>query len=176
MVKCILTLDLATRSGYCLWKLGSKPVLGNKNFTRYKDNMDARLYYFEKWLDRLVRINEVDFIVYEAPILVHNGPKTTKPATAFILMNLAGSPHRIGFKHGARVSHCRADRWRSKVLGNGRLTSDEAKEKAMQFARDCGFDPKYHDEADAFCLMEYTARLLDIKRAWHDSWEFNFDG
>lgn len=164
----LLTLDLATRSGFCHWNPGVMPTIGSKDMSWAWDDLGKFLHCYEKWLRKFLVENHVDWVTFEAPILVRKGYKTTSIQTAYKLMNLCGTTERVCFDMDVVCSEVRVSEWRKHFLGHGGYPTEQAKKMCMERAFAAGLNPKFHDEAEAFGIMDYTADQLEIKKQWRD--------
>jgi hypothetical protein len=171
MSETYLTLDLATMSGYCLWTPRSKPVIGNSDLgTWYSNNYPKALAIHYKRMKALIEENEVSFVCYERPMMRHTDTQNK-------LQSMYGLPNVIQLLEGQMgftAVHVGVSEWRKHVLGHGQLSTDVAKNKAMAIAKGCGLDPKTHDAAEAFCIMDYLADVRKEKKDWKDPINFRF--
>lgn len=174
MVKSILTLDTGTCTGFCNWKLGHKPTYGHVDLKSYRHDEGELQYRFDKFLRKNITENGVDFICFEEPILITKGKRTDTVKKAKRLLGLVTTVERLSFEAGARRSCVPVGEWRRAIHGNGRLSTEEAKTKAFQFCKYIGYEPSIHDEAEAICIMDYTAGILRLNRQWQDSRTFHF--
>ena len=170
-----LTLDLATMSGFCLWKPGSKPTVGIMDLkTWFTDNYQKALSVHYNRINRLVVENDVNIICFEAPMIVRRGAKTTSTKNARKLIGLANIVELICGQYGIACYEAEVSQWRKHVLGHGQLSTDVAKDKAMKVAKGCGLNPPTHDAAEAFCIMDYCADIQHEKKDWKDPVNFRW--
>jgi hypothetical protein len=71
----------------------------------------------------------------------------------------------LAAEHGLKALSAAASTWRSKVLGKGagRLTSDEAKGRAMFYCRLIGSAVSDHNTAEAICIGIWAATTLHVE-------------
>lgn len=162
-------MDLATRSGFCNWGPDRQPTIGNKDLSHASSEVGRYLSIYEKWLIENITENKVDCVVFEAPILIRMGKKTTGIETAYKLMNLAGSTERVCWDLDVMCSSVQVSEWRKHFLGSGGYPTDQAKAMCVEKCKAIGLDPKYHDEAEAFGIMDYATAILRLEKPWPDS-------
>lgn len=169
MKETFLTLDLATLSGVCIWTPGTQPVISSSDLsTWYSHNYAKALAVHYKRTKKLIEENEVTHVCFEKPISLRTD-STEKLRKVFGLSNtieLLCGQMRI------TCSEAIISQWRKHVLGHGVLPTFEAKRIAMNIAQGVGLDPKSHDEAEAFCIMDYMADILKIKKDWPEPYLF----
>src|SRR5262245_20204032 len=73
----ILTLDLATRLGWCVGEPANDPAFGYYDLPKTGDNVGQFLIHFQRWLSSRCSEWQPELIVFEAPIL----PRKTKLIT-----------------------------------------------------------------------------------------------
>lgn len=158
-----LTLDLAKMSGWCLWKPGQMPTIGNSDLSLwYKHMYPKALAIHFKRMKKLIEENEVTHVCFEKPLMLRTD-------NAFKLRKIFGLSNTVELLCGQLEIGCSEaviSQWRKHVLGDGRLKTDEAKRRAMNIAIGCGLDPKTDDAAEAFCIMDYLADMKRLDKDW----------
>lgn len=164
-----LTLDLATMSGFCNWKPGSAPIVSSSDLsTWYAHDYAKALAIHYKRLKKNIEENEVTHVCFEKPIMLRTD-------SAVKLRKIFGLSNTIELLCGQLEIECSEaviSQWRSHVLGHGQLPTEEAKKRAMSIAKGCGLDPKTHDAAEAFCIMDYIADIKRLKKDWPETYLF----
>lgn len=164
-----LTLDMATLSGFCNWTPGSMPVLSHSDLsTWYSHDYGKALAIHEKRLLLNIKKYEVTHICFEKPIK----RRTDSLAKLRKIIGLSTIVELIDGRTDIICSEAPISQWRAHVLGDGRMKKDPAKAMAMNIARGVGLDPKCDDEAEAFCLMDYLADNLKLKKDWPETFMF----
>lgn len=166
-----LTLDMATVTGYCIWEEGTKPIVGTSDLsTWYADNYPKAMAIHYKRMRKLIEENDIHYICFERPLMIRTD-------TQMKLMKMYGLPNVIQLlegQMGLTATYVGVSEWRKHVLGHGQLSTAVAKDKAMAIARGCGLDPKTHDAAEAFCIMDYLVDALRLKKTWKDPVNFRW--
>jgi len=167
--KSILTLDLARRTGFATWRPGSLPEIGTYTLPEPIGGIGLYLQKYEDWLRSMCARRAVDCLVFEAQILIHGGKNKTGFEVAYQLMNLGGTTEKVCQDLNICCSKVQVTEWRKHFLGSSHHRTKDAKDLAMKKARACGFDPKHHDAAEAFGILDYTAAVFDMKTDWPDA-------
>ncbi len=169
MSHSFLTLDLATMSGICLWVPGSQPIISSSDLsTWYSHDYAKALAIHYKRIKKIIEENEVTHVCFEKPISLRTD-STEKLRKVF---GLSSTVELLCGQMRITCSEAIISQWRKHVLGHGMLTTVEAKRRAMNIARGVGLDPKNHDEAEAFCIMDYVSDILKIKKDWPEPYSF----
>lgn len=167
----ILTLDMATTTGMCNWRPSSQPFLSSSDLSSVKSQRGKAMSWHEKRIRENIIENKVDFVVIEAPLLITRGPRTDNIEKLLWLIGLTVTTERLCWEMDVRISLCTVQKWRSHIFGNGRIKGDVAKECSMLLAKGIGLNPECHDQAEAFCIMNYVAHLLKLKTDWRLNYE-----
>ncbi len=166
-----LTLDLATMSGWCLWKPGQMPTIGTSDLNLwYSHDYPKALAIHYKRMKNLIEENDVDFVCYERPLMMRTDNQSK-------LQKMYGLSNIIQLLEGElefTAKFVSVPEWRKHVLGHGQLSTQVAKDKAMAIAKGCGLNPKTHDAAEAFCIMDYLADIRKEKKDWIDPINFRW--
>ena len=168
-----LTLDMATLSGFCNWTPGSMPVLSHSDLsTWYSHDYGKALAIHEKRLLKNIEKYEVTHICFEKPIKL----RTDSLAKLRRIIGLSNIVELITSREGIACYEAPISQWRAHVLGDGKMKKDPAKAMAIKIAIGCGFDPKCDDEAEAFCIMDYLADTLKLKKDWPEPFVLRMRG
>jgi len=149
----ILSLDLATRFGWCVGKLDSgEPEYGAQRFAPEGAPSAAVFAGAFKWTAETIQAHGVNRVVIEAPLDPrHLGPKTTRD-TGLRLIGLPAVIEAAAYLCGIRSIHeARADAVRFKLLGR-RVKKADAKSLVMAGVQARGFDCTDPDAADALAI------------------------
>jgi hypothetical protein len=166
----ILSLDLATATGWAVGEAGSAPKSGVFRIARPGTDIGPFLLAFDRWLAATIDLYKPTVIVFESPVLLDK----TSIGTLRKLYSLAGLTEMIG--HALNVRHVReADtgtvtKWltghaRYKPV-DGMSGRDLKKAAVMQAVQDLGFDPADDNEADALAIWLWAEATLfpDLSR------------
>lgn len=166
-----LTLDLATMSGWCLWKPGQMPTIGNSDLSLWYTHMFPKaLSIHYKRMKKLIEENDVDFVCYERPLMM----RTDNQAKLQKMYGLSNVIQLLEGQLEFTAKFVSVPEWRKHVLGHGTLPTDEAKRRSMKIAQWIGLEPKTHDAAEAFCIMDYVADIKREKKDWPDPINFRW--
>jgi crossover junction endodeoxyribonuclease RuvC len=148
----ILTLDLATITGWAIGRHGQRPVSGSVRLTSKPHakigSMGAALmdHVHALWIE-----HEFDRVVVEAPLITTKGMDRTRQA-----LGLAGIVELWGYRRTVPVREAPASTVRKQVLGRGTFPKGEAKSAVMAWAEAAGYRPQDDNEADALALLHYA--------------------
>lgn len=157
-MRAILSLDLATRTGFAVGPPNGEPRFGAHVLPSTGDNVGRFLNAFEVWLNDMIALEDPAVIVFEAPILTAG---RTTPATARKLMGLAGETEQIADKRGIRVMEANLMTVKKFFVGTGRADGPAM----IAAAHRHGWMAKRDDEADALGVWAFAVHTLAPKHA-----------
>lgn len=159
----ILTLDLATCTGFCFGsaETGARPTIGHVDLPKTGSNVGSYLISYENWLVGKLAEVEPLLIVFEAPILMGRDSS----AVTRKLHALPGITEVVAIRAGIECAEVNLASIKKALTGKGNAKKPEM----VAACRAYGFDPKTTDEADAFGLWLHTVRLRHPAHAWR--WE-----
>lgn len=146
----LLALDISTNTGWAMYLDGrtSSGVL-NLPTEDYGDMGNA----FGQWLGN--RLAEgIDLLVIERPSF------RVISDSSYRCDGLCFTAHTIARLHDVERMEYRPSEWRKAMFGKGNMKTKDAKAKAMEWARDQGFNPMTHDEAEALCILTFVLEGL----------------
>lgn len=149
----ILTLDLATSTGWAFGSPGAVPSFGTHVLPSTGANVGRFLASHADWMRSIISENEINHVCFEAPIL----PKKTQIVTLRKLYSLAGLTELMCHRHG--IDCTEADNSKVKKYFAGK--SYAKKPEMIAAAKDRGFDVRNDDEADAIAIWIYTVNRFD---------------
>lgn len=152
----ILTLDLATQTGWCVGTPGGNapPCLGTIRMPKTGPEIGPFLDFFDHWISRMIEDEAPDVIVFEAPYLPGNRSQVSLHTTRK-LQGLASHLELVCFRARVAVYELQHSTVK-KALGSGKFD----KAQMMAAARRAGMDPQTEDEADAFGIWIAALRKL----------------
>ena len=155
----IMTLDLATRFGFCIGRPGTMPVFGSDLFAPEKSSSGAIFAGVQKWTAENVQAYNVNEIVYEAPL----DPRHLKKTTRATILRLNGLPACVeGMAHLCKVfavHEVPAATVRSYLHGK-KVRKADAKKLVIDAVQKRGFDCDDPDAADAIAIWLYRCHIL----------------
>lgn len=168
MSDVLLTLDLATKTGFALWQPGSAPRLGTYTIPIFGGDNGRSFKKFADWLVPFMKTAGVTVVMYEAAYVKYAGKdqfnRTSKEAAA-MLFGLNGLVEYLCCDNGIRYFQCEVSQWRSHFLGMNpnrgdahQWTKEECLAKGITF--------RNQDEADAFGMMDLMAHKLGLEPDW----------
>lgn len=142
----LLSLDIATNTG---WAMSVNGRTSSGILELPTDDYGHMATAFSSWLvERFV--DGVELVVIERPTFRHVSD------SSYRCDGLCWTAHQTAWLHEIERREVRPSEWRKAILGNGNLSTDEAKARAMQWCRERGFDPKTHDEAEAIAILHFA--------------------
>lgn len=167
----ILALDLSKRSaGWAAWGEGEARaasgvwVLGSE-FT----SMGRTFAKLHEQMSDVHALGAIDAVFYERPLQLGPHAGNTTAETAEVLIGLAAHAESWGDAMACRIVRAvNQVTWRRSFLGKmPRATkSGQLKDLAMERARQLGFRPAKHDEAEAIGILDYACEDLQITPPW----------
>lgn len=143
--RALLALDLATATG---WAMFAKGRVSSGTLNLPTDDYGRMSTEFRRWLgDRM--FDGIEVLVVETPTAFRITDSFTR------CTGLWWDAMATAWVHGIDRHEVRPSAWRKAVFGNGNLSTREAKARAMEWARDNGFSPAGHDEAEALCILHH---------------------
>lgn len=149
MVEAFLSLDLGTKTGFCIWRLeenGNAKIItsGTKNFkTKLSDPFGRRFVLYRNWLKSILNRYQIETVFYEQ-VYAHNGTQAAHVYGGF-LYHMAALCDDFGIK----VVGIGVGTIKKRATGNGRASKQEVIEKAIAM----GIHPVDDNEADAIAIM-----------------------
>lgn len=147
----LLAIDLGTRVGYAILK-GNKLISGTKKLGRYKELFGERFCDFHKWLLSVIERYHVDVVYFER---VYAGTEA-----AHVYGGLMYTLAAVCYQHHIPCNGLTVQAIKKFMTGKGNATKDEM----IAAAKQKGFNPKTHDEADAIAIMFLAMKDLSNKR------------
>jgi crossover junction endodeoxyribonuclease RuvC len=151
----LLSLDLATKSGFCVGNTPDVERFGTHVLPSSGEDVGKFLSSFDKWLREFLFAERVTFVCFEAPVL----PRRTTVATVRKLMAIAGLTEMICAQIGLSCREANLSTVKKFWTGDGR--ADKA--AMMKMARVYGFEPADDNQADALALFHYAGHILAPK-------------
>lgn len=140
----ILTLDLATRTGWCCGAPDQAPRYGTKVLPSTGEDIGRFAYAYNEWLLDMITLEDPALVVFEAPVLTGK----TSLTTARKLYGLAWHTEFACSMRQVRCAEHHLQSVKKFFAGSGNATKDDM----IAAARRLGFDPKDDNAADAIGL------------------------
>lgn len=169
-----IALDIATATGWAIGDLvhlatdgpllsrgsGPVPLAGTKHFPGDVSNAELfRRYY--KWLETMHGAHDFEALLFEGPILIRKGKKTTGLPAARKLYGMIAVTQLFAANY--RLMWVR-EGTASDVRGHFCAAGGRKKDDVMEVCRQAGWEFDSHDAADALALLSYGAMLLQKER------------
>jgi Holliday junction resolvasome RuvABC endonuclease subunit len=169
----ILSLDLATQTGWCAGSGEELPELGSVKIPDTGEDYGAWALFFEKWLLLLLEEQQPSVVTFESAILPKDrfNPETkrmestTHPVTVKKLNWLSVHVEHACAKLGLECAQTPNSTVKKALTGNGRAQKPDM----MAAAKRCGLTPKNFDEADAFGVWIVSVRAY--ARQYQHRWD-----
>lgn len=167
-----LFLDQSIHScGWCLFDRG-RVTSGAWPLAPSIATRGAAFFELRKHMTRIYKADErgLDLIGVETPILT----RADKPEKLIALYGLVASVEGWAWPKNVPVVSVDAGKHRKSWLGlkRGEVPRDELKRLAILRARQFGFDPVTHDEAEAIAIMDHVLLSRKIKPSWREAHPF----
>lgn len=165
MIKSILTIDQATRSGFCLWNPGSKPVLSHLDLSYCNGDLGHIMSAFERHLRPILKGShgpKVDFVRYEKPILIRTDTVVKLRRLYGFVAIIVKLCHNLNIP----CDDVAISTWRKSFLGSGKISGKEAKSQCMIKCEQMGLEFEGDDECEAMGIMDGVANEKGINKDW----------
>lgn len=154
----LLTLDLATRFGFCVGTPDNpNPTFGHHVLPSTGDDVGTFACHFEDWLADFVAWRQIGLVVFEMPIL----PKMTNLMTVRKLTGLAWETEKFCRRRKIKCREGRASSVKKFFVGSGKAQKFDT----MAICRRYGWHVTVDDEADACALWAYSVSLYAPEHA-----------
>lgn len=109
----------------------------------------------------------IDKIFAEEPVNLIPGGVATTAENVWIAVGMAATIELFAASFGVRLQWVHQAKWRRHFLGRmGRQKSKDLKDYALERARQLGFRPRRHDEADALGVLDYAMDFERLDAPW----------
>lgn len=165
MSQSLLTLDLATETGWCASGPGRKLAYGLLRLPKTGDDIGLFLDAYDCWLEAACDEWDFDLIVFESPILprARVDPKSRKAVILTTLTTLrktyglANETERIARCRGIAYAEVHQQSHRKHFIGiGGGKPGKEMKAMAVAMCQALGLDIKDHNVAEAVAIHHHT--------------------
>jgi hypothetical protein len=154
----LLTLDLATRFGFCVGLPDDpNPKFGHHVLPSTGDDVGTFAVHFEDWLSDFFAWRSIGLVVFEMPIL----PRQTQLMTVRKLTGLAWEVEQFCRRRKIKCREGRASSVKKFFAGTGKAQ----KVDTMDVCRRYGWAVKVDDEADACALWAYSVSIFAPEHA-----------
>jgi hypothetical protein len=162
----IIGLDLATTTGWALWKQGApRPAWGTWKLPPDVDEVGRVMEKLRINLSDLHRLDPIEYLFFEAPIL----PGLTNIQTVYKLAAVAAMAEWWAYKVGAECRQVLQQNWRKHYTGRGTGKSKELKQAAITASKMRGWNVSNDHEADALGVLDYGIHCIGKTAPWRDA-------
>ena len=149
----ILALDLATKTGWACNINGRHSGVQSFDLKR-GESPGMRFLRCRAWLNQMLQLlGGIDLIAYEQAH--HRGGAATACCVGLVTEVLA-----FAAEHGIETLPVHTGSLKKRSTGSGRANKD----RMFKAARERGWSPEDHNEADAVLLLEYALAELSPKK------------
>ena len=141
MVK-ILTLDIATRTGWCYGK-GNDLKFGHHIIPK-KYDQPMKFYYFSVWIRKMLEEHQPEAVAIEKPFM--------RGASTYYLFGLCAIAEAICASYKVPIIKTVPSTIKKSFTGDGKASKMDMVNRAIEL----GFDVEVDDEADAIALHLHT--------------------
>lgn len=157
----ILSLDLASTSGWAYGPVGERPIYGSLRFAPVGAERAAYFRCLREWLHLFGQTNKIEIVVFEAPIPASFLKGHTNMNTMMLLYGLANHVEEYFYKSGITVFEADVADIRRHFLGSGRpYKRAEAKRAVIRKCQALDWWPQDENAADALACWHYQCSLL----------------
>lgn len=149
----ILSLDLATRIGFCEGIPGGMPRYGSFTLPSTGDDQGPFLSAFHEWLVGMLSFRP-KLVTFECPIMAGGGART-QFSTVEKLVGLSNHTQFVCHMKGIEYGSITVQANKRFFTGNGAAKKSDM----LAAARLYGLNPLTSDEADAIGLWAYTVNM-----------------
>lgn len=139
----VLTLDLASNTGYAVGIAGGMPMFGSNKFPSTGDNYGRHQANAREWLRQLLIAEMPDMVGYEQPSIFG----ITQPATVIKLCSYASTLEEICLRENLNIPVKQVNPSQLKKFWTGK--GNAKKPEMLARARALGLQVQNDDEADA---------------------------
>ena len=164
----ILTLDVATSTGFCLGRVGaSEPVIGSINLRDVGTFRPRRFLYLAKALASLFARYEIDQVRFEAPMNIAVAARVgATEETMLLLRGAVGVVELEAMRAGIEdIDSFTVQEARKHLLGTERLPKGTGKKEIMKSVTMLGYKCANEDQSDAVAGWLLSCALVDPRRA-----------
>lgn len=166
----ILALDQSESStGYAVWgEDDARAVTGAKVLGSEYTSPGRVFANIHELMTDLNRVGRIDAVFYETPRHLSGWNVQSNANSHLLLVGLAAHIESWTAAMGCRARSINMSTWRRHFLGKmPRATqASELKRYAMMRARELGFKPRVHDEAEAIGILDFACDALGILPYW----------
>jgi hypothetical protein len=159
----ILGLDVATRCGHALGRLGETPVAGSVRFGNSSSDENVVFAAALDWASRFLQpFPRPDVVMIEALLPPDAMKGNTSKAVRDRLAGLHGVIRAVAQLRGVgKIETCSVGDVRSHFIGHRGAKRDVAKRETMRRCARLGWDCKDDNAADAAAVWSYACALID---------------
>lgn len=156
----LLTLDIATKTGFCLTEKGRVADYG---LLRLDEGVDAKgefnrrpaiLLNAHREFGRLIQDTDPDWVIAEIPHL--------RGGSSFLTVALFGVAQMLTAQHQAGFYGVHTATWQSRIIPKQKGDDSDTKDRSLAHVRSLRIEPESDDVADAICIAEYAHNELEF--------------
>jgi hypothetical protein len=159
----ILALDVATRCGYALGRLGETPIAGSVRFGNSSSDENVIFAAALDWASQFLAPQpRPDIVMIEAMLPADAMKNHTSRAVRDRLAGLHGVIRAVAQLRGiGKIESCSVGDVRSHFIGHRGAKREHAKRQTMRRCACLGWDCKDDNAADALAVWSYACALID---------------
>jgi hypothetical protein len=163
----IAAFDIATKTGVCWGRPGSKPFVATWNLWEAGPFRPARLSHFWSLACEFFEDERPDIVRYEAPMnLAGMGKVGSSEETMLLLRGAIGVLEAAAFRSGIKdIDSFTVFAAREHLTGKARWKSKQGKSEVMRVAQMLGVNVSNDNEGDAFAGWSYCCGLANPRIA-----------
>jgi hypothetical protein len=163
----VLALDIATRTGFALGRVGERPTFGSIRFGKSSSDDNVIFGAALDWCSRLLEPQpRPDILVLEALLPPAAMGGRTTSAVRDRLAGLHGVVRAVASLRGiARIEDYAVGSVRQHFIGNRKAKREVAKRETMRRCLQLGWNSLDDNAADALATWSYACSLIDPRLA-----------
>lgn len=154
----ILSLDIATTTGWAVGSPGDKPIAG---LVKTSGDIGQKMSQLRYGIQELGHEYKPDLIIFEQPL--HHVPKQGSSNVLRLALALCGVAEMIAHDAGVRCVEVPISTWRKHFIGYGRAPKDAhkgwCKDQVIHRCQLLGWGDLPHDAAEACGIWDYACSL-----------------
>lgn len=155
----ILSLDLATVTGFAYGKPGSIPQFGSIRFSPPGSPRPVTYRRLRSWLNGSIEKIKPGIVIFESAAIPMVMQGRTNADTIKLLMGMCEHVEELCYER-VDLREATTSEVRAHFLGTNRIKRDEAKAMTMDKCRQLGVDVTNDNEGDAVALWFYQVHHL----------------
>jgi hypothetical protein len=158
----ILALDIATRTGWALGRVGETPRSGSHRFGHSSSDENVIFGAALDWASTFMQERRPDLLMIEALLPPDAMRGKTSKAVRDRLAGLHGVIRGVAWlRHVEQIMDCSVGDVRSHFIGDRKAKREVAKRETMRRCAQLGWEHRDDNAADALAIWSYACAQID---------------